>query len=106
MMGRRKNRKGNEINRRTYSEKFFSNYLQGDFVAEGSNGQKLLRMVTEQNLTLESIKIICMMLSKFIDKPVTRNDKRRKVLLIKWLDTNYDACLPYMSQLSFEVEPV
>lgn len=96
----------NIINRRTATEKDNSIHLLGDFDVQKSKGLKLLRMITSHDLTKDSILAICLTLSICIDKRLPRDYKRRKNLLVKWIDTYYDLCLPYVLNLSFEFTPV
>lgn len=95
----------NTINRRTTTEKDNSDYLLGDFDVLNSNGMKLLRIISPQELTKDSILAVCLTLKYCIDKPLPRDYIRRKSLLIKWLDSYYDLCLPYIQNFSFEFRP-
>lgn len=102
----KKNTHGKVINRRTATERDNSDFLLGDFNVETSKGLQFLKMINEDNLTKESIQGICEFFSKLTGQPVLRDYKRRKALLIKWIDENYDNCLHYAKYLVFECTPL
>lgn len=105
MIKLKKFKKETIINRRTATEAANSNHLQGNFDAGNSKGLDLLRSITDDNLTKKSILTVCLALSGLIKKPLLRDYKRRKTLLIKWIDDNYEQCALYMPYLSFELIP-
>lgn len=88
-------------NRGNSSEKETADYLQGSFNVQNSKGLDLLKSISNEDLKNESIEDLCRILSILINKPFTRNSKRRKALMIKWIDDYYDLCEPYVNQLSF-----
>ncbi|OHT11003.1 hypothetical protein TRFO_19497 [Tritrichomonas foetus] len=102
-MGRHKKNEimGDEMKRSVANEKDIARILLGDFKPEGSRGLQLLRMVAPKDITRESLIALCKSLSFFSHIRLERNYTRRRDLLIKWCDDNYDSLLPFFEQLEF-----
>lgn len=88
-------------NRGNSSEKETADFLQGSFIVQNSKGLDLLKSISNEDLKNKSIENLCCILSIFINKPFPRNFRRRKSLMIKWIDDYYDLCEPYVNQLQF-----
>ena len=68
----------------------------GTFIAEGSRGMQLLqRIYPRGELTRRSLYSFASLLAALSGVKLARDFTRRKDLLIKWLDDNYDDLEPY-----------
>lgn len=68
----------------------------GTFIAEGSRGMQLLqRIYPRGELTRRSLYSFASLLAALSGIKLARDFTRRKDLLIKWFDDNYDELEPY-----------
>lgn len=91
----RKMRKSTVPNRSLMSEKQIADFRQGRFVPDGSRGKSLLENLYDGELTRRSLYSFTTLLAALAGIKLPRDFTRRKDLLIKWLDDNYDKVQPY-----------
>lgn len=94
--------KPNRISRTSISEKNRANLLLGDFDPNNSRGMELIEHLTHHQVSRHALISIATILSGIIGVPFERDFSRRKNLVIKWFDMNYDLILPYKD--CFEIE--
>ena len=91
----RKMRNSTVPNRSLMSEKQIADFRQGRFVPDGSRGKSLLENLYDGELTRRSLYSFTTLLAALAGIKLPRDFTRRKDLLIKWLDDNYDKVQPY-----------
>lgn len=95
------------MNRRMLTEREISQTLLDDFVVEGSLGQQLIERLTGgKDLRRESLVTLTSCLSVLIDSRIPRDYRRRKSLLVKWLDTHYHQIAPFLRGGCFTLGPL
>jgi hypothetical protein len=78
------------------SEHDLADYHQGDFSPRGSRGLALIReKFPEGFLTRRLLLSFATIISGLSNRRLPRDFTRRQVLLLKWLDEEYDAIKPY-----------
>jgi hypothetical protein len=91
------------IDRENMTEKQIANVRQGSFEAQGSRGAQLIAQICPIDLTRRSLYSLVSVLSALADVRFERDFGRRKDLLIKWVDDNYDALAPWAPFIQLEV---
>ena len=92
-MQNKRKRNDHVISRKFNSEKHIVEQLLGNFIAEGSKGERLIEDICK--IPIKQIRLIDLIeLSKIISNLTNihfaRNFKRKKELIIKWFNDNYD----------------
>jgi hypothetical protein len=96
--------KPNGPSRTTTSERDIADFHLGDFNPELSRGMSLARMVLpEGELTRRLLFSWASLLAGISHLRLPRDSTRRRDLLIKWLDENYDTLEPFVHL--FELVP-
>jgi hypothetical protein len=86
------------------SERDIANFRLGDFHAESSRAaQKLRTLYPHGDLTRRSLCSFASLVSALADVKLARDFTRRRELLIKWFEDNYEALEPYLA--FFELDP-
>lgn len=98
------NHNKNIIKRGTSSEKEIADAILSDFNAKKSKAFKLLKLTSIDDIDNISLGKLCYALSICIEQKIPRNYKRRKELMIKWIDDYYDLCLKYIKYIKIEVD--
>ena len=83
-------------------EKPVADDLLGDFIAEGSKGDKLLNDFFGKKVTVNRAVSLAFVLSKLTGLPFPRNYTRRKDLTILWFNNNYDKIIPFLPYVKFD----
>ncbi|KAK8897330.1 hypothetical protein M9Y10_015272 [Tritrichomonas musculus] len=85
-------RAANGPNRGTYTERQITELILGNFQAEGSRGYEfLVNFFGRRNqVTVNRLRSLSMVLSRVINIPISRNEKRDRRLLIRWFDIHLD----------------
>ena len=89
--------------RAAYSERERTQFLLGDFRAQGSEGLKFLESLCPFALTRSALISLATVLSELINVPLDRDIKRKKELLIKWFDVNIDAVRPWGHKIRLDI---
>ena len=80
--------------------------LLGDFKVEGSMGQQLIERITgHKDLRRESLQSLTTFLSVLINVRVPRDYRRKKPLLVKWLNEHYHEILPHIHDVTVTERP-
>lgn len=98
-----RNFKGNRnTSRLINTEKDVSIYLQGDFDPRGSQGEALIQDIFKQNLrkiSKASLVTVAIIIGDIIGVKLTRNEKRKKDLVIKWYNDHSTLIEPLKSNI-------
>jgi hypothetical protein len=93
----RRGRRGSLANRSSMTEHDIADARLAGFDPRGSNGEKLLQAISGENkLTRCGLSCFCSVLAALSAVPLPRDMTRRKVLLVKWMDLNYDTLEPFV----------
>ena len=79
------------LDRNKNSEKKIASVLMDDFDIKGSKGKALLEEIFQQdlkNISQSGLKVFGELVGKLINVNLTRNEKRRKGLIVKWFNDN------------------
>lgn len=90
------------VSRKGISEKLRANLLLGDFDPYNSRGWDLIKYMTHHQVSRHALISLATILSGLIGIPFERDYSRRKDLVIKWFDTNYDEIIQFKD--CFEIE--
>ena len=82
--------------RHEYGESDRASKLQGSFGGWNSRIGEYLSSRFGQKLTRDSLLMLALTCSMLTELPLPRDYKRRKCLLLKWMDMNYDQCMQYL----------
>jgi hypothetical protein len=98
--------RSNGPSRTTTSERDIAEFQLGDFNPELSRGMSLARMVLpEGELTRRILFSWATLLAGLAHLRLPRNSTRRRDLLIKWLDDNYDELKPFATLCQMVPDP-
>jgi hypothetical protein len=86
---------GGVPNRSKMSEREIADLRQGDFCAQESRALTLLRQKYPIDLSRRSLYSLATVMSTLANVRLERDFARRKELLIKWFDDNYEAIEPF-----------
>ena len=87
------------------SEKDRAQQRLGNFAVDGSLGQWLIKELTGcKDLQLQSLLSLVVFLSEVTKIKLYRDDKRKKSLLVKWLDTHYAQILPFLPDITVTIK--
>jgi hypothetical protein len=79
------------------TERAIAEMRLGEFSAQGSRGLQLLQqMFPRSDMTRRSMYSLATILGALANVPLERDFSRRKELIIKWFDDNYDALEPFL----------
>lgn len=82
------------LTRHHSTEKDVAQSLQGSFEIKNSRGLKLIEELFNNRqfdtISRNSLLSLTIILSTLTQIPFPRNFSRRKALIVKWFDTNYD----------------
>lgn len=90
------------VSRKDISEKLRANLLLGDFDPYHSRGWELIQYLTHHQVSRHALISIATILAGIIGIPFERDYSRRKDLVIKWFDQNYELIMPFKD--CFEIE--
>ena len=99
----RRGRKPSVPNRSRMSERQIAEYRQNGFNPEGSRGKQLLDNLYPGEMTRRSLYSFTTLWAALAGIKLQRDFTRRKDLLIKWIDDNYDKIQPYAQ--FFKLDP-
>jgi hypothetical protein len=86
------------------TEHDLANYYQGDFSPSGSRGLALVQeKFPDGFLTRRLLLSFATIISGLSNRRLPRDLTRRQVLLLKWLDDEYDAIKPYAQFVEISV---
>lgn len=89
-------------------EKERADELLGDFVANGSLGEKAIEEITgHTEVTLEFLAFVARILSIMTGCKIERDYWRRKALILKWMTEHYEEIeplLPYIRPITEDTE--
>jgi hypothetical protein len=92
-------------NRANMSERDIADFRLGGFRAERSRAAERLReLYPYGDLTRRSLYSLASLLSALSDVKLPRDFTRRKELLVKWFDDNFDALETFLR--FFELDPI
>lgn len=57
---------------------------------------KKLQELYGEKISSQQLRTLAIIINKFVDVKLTRENKRTKAELIKWYDENYDVVFPFM----------
>jgi hypothetical protein len=98
--------KGTQFSRRDLAEGMRACILLGDFESERSRAWELLDRMSAQTFSRQALISLASIFSLLIDVPLKRDYTRRKDLIVKWLDMNYEAVEPWVPYITVEhMEP-
>jgi hypothetical protein len=81
-----------------------ADYHQGDFAACGSRGLQLIREKFPVGLLSRRLLLsFATIVSGLSNRRLPRDFTRRQILLLKWLDQEYDAIKPYVQFVNISV---
>ena len=89
--------------RSSHAERERTQFLLGDFQAQGSAGLELLHSLYPFELSRSALISLATVFSELIDVPLERDIKRRKELLIKWFDVNISAVKPWAARMTLDI---
>lgn len=79
--------------------------LLDKFVPEGSEGQKIIQLLTgRNNLSRDSLLKIARFLAVLLNKTVPRDYKRQKSLILKWLTDEHVQILHFLPEIRITFE--
>lgn len=94
--------------KRAFSERDMAQMILGDFRVGGSNAERLLSSLMSDcsavDFTRDSLRSLCLMFSSLTGIYLSRNMKRGKQVLMKWIDDNYDAIMAAIQRFNVQVE--
>jgi hypothetical protein len=86
------------------TERDIADFRLGDFRAENSRAAERLRaLYPHGDLTRRSLCSVASLIAALADVKLARDFTRRRELLIKWFEDNYEALEPYLA--FFELDP-
>ena len=93
------------LDRNKNSEKKIASVLMDDFDIKGSKGKALLEEIFQQdlkNISQSGLKVFGELVGKLINVNLTRNEKRRKGLIVKWFNDNASKIEPIKSTIKVD----
>lgn len=93
------------LDRTKNSEKKIASVLMDDFDIKGSKGKALLEEIFQQdlkNISQSGLKVFGELVGKLINVNLTRNEKRRKGLIVKWFNDNASKIEPIKSTIKVD----
>jgi hypothetical protein len=87
------------MNSMTATEQESADALSGDFDSRNSRALAMLHKKYPVELSLAILRSLTMIISIIADVPLRRNLTRRKSLLLKWIEDNYEALEPVFNDL-------
>jgi hypothetical protein len=93
-------------NRASMTERDIAELRLGDFHSETSRAARRLReLFPFGELTRRSLYSFATLIGALADVKLNRDFTRRRELLIKWFDDNFDALEPYLGFFEFDPNP-
>jgi hypothetical protein len=92
--------------RASMSERDIAQYRLGDFQAEESRASRLMQNLYEGSMTRRLLFSLGSLVSTLSGVRLPRDYTRRRDLLLKWFDENYDALEDYAKLFRLEHGPV
>ena len=86
------------------SESKRADAMLGNFNAKKSRGYQLILTILSEPISLASLISLATLLSFLIEIPFSRDYTRRKDLVIKWFDDNYDYIFPFKDKIQANYE--
>lgn len=94
------------LSRKYDSEKIVSQTLLNGYQVKGSRGEQLIEQLTGRSynqIRMESILKIVAFFAEICDLKVERNIKRRKDLLVKWLQDNEEEIEVFKDHIKIDI---